>query len=89
MDEVLNFVNKKTKILLIINENQMNIAGKNICMLNQQEIAARMHCCKSKVNQIIKELVEEGYIEMLHAKGRYLITSKGYEILEKLSLYKK
>ena len=42
-----------------------------------------------KVNQIIKELIEEGYVEMLHAKGRYFITNKGYALLEKMSLEEK
>lgn len=48
-----------------------------------------MPCGKSKVNQIIRGLVEEGYVEMVHAKGRYFITNKGYELLEKMSLDEK
>ena len=40
MNEVLNFINDKTRILLIISENQLEIKGKNICPLNQQEIAS-------------------------------------------------
>ena len=77
MNEVLNF----------ISENQLEIKGKNICPLNQQEIASLAHCGKLKANQIIKELIEEGYLEMIHAKGRYLITAKGYVLLEKMSLF--
>ncbi len=87
MNEVLNFVNEKTKVLLIFKENQIEIEGKSICPLNQQEIASLVPCGKLKVNQIIKDLIEEEYVEMVHAKGRYLITSKGYELLEKMSLY--
>ena len=67
--------------------NQLEIKGKNICPLNQQEIASLAHCGKLKANQIIKELIEEGYLEMIHAKGRYLITAKGYVLLEKMSLF--
>ena len=89
MNEVLNFVNEKTKVLLIIRENQLEIEGKNICPLNQQEMAVLVPFCKLKVNQIIKELIEEGYVEMLHAKGRYFITNKGYALLEKMSLEEK
>ena len=89
MNEVLNFVNEKTKVLLIVRENQLEIEGKNICPLNQQEIASLVPCGKLKVNQIIRELVEEGYVEMVHAKGRYFITNKGYELLEKMSLDEK
>ena len=87
MNEVLNFINDKTRILLIISENQLEIKGKNICPLNQQEIASLAHCGKLKANQIIKEFIEEGYLEMIHAKGRYLITAKGYVLLEKMSLF--
>ena len=83
MNEVLNFINDKTRILLIISENQLEIKGKNIC----PEIASLAHCGKLKANQIIKELIEEGYLEMIHAKGRYLITAKGYVLLEKMSLF--
>ena len=89
MNEVLNFVNEKTKVLLIIRENQLEIEGKNIWRLNHQEMAVLVPCGKLKVNQIIKELIEEGYVEMLHAKGRYFITNKGYALLEKMSLEEK
>lgn len=89
MNEVLSFVNDRTKILLILSENQLEIDGKCICPLNQQEIASLVPCGKLKVNQTMKELIEEGYVEMVRAKGRYCITSKGYELLEKMSLYEK
>ena len=55
MNEVLNFVNEKTKVLLIVRENQLEIEGKNICPLNQQEIASLVPCGKLKVKQIIRE----------------------------------
>lgn len=87
MNEVLSFVNEKTKVLLIFKENKLEIDGKNICPLNQQEIASLVPCGKPKVNQIIKELIEAGYVEMVHAKGRYFVTNKGYELLEKMSLH--
>lgn len=86
MNEVLNFVNDKSKILLILSEHQVEIEGKLVCPLNQQEIANLVPCGKLKVNQIIKELIEESYVQMIHAKGRYIITDKGYDVLEKLSL---
>lgn len=73
MNEILNFVNDKTKVLLIFKENQLQIEGKSICPLNQQEIASLVPCGKPKVNQIIKNLIKEGYVGMLHAKGRYFI----------------
>ena len=86
MNEILGFVNKKTKILLILNDNNIEIDGRNVCPLNQQEIARLMSCGKLKVNQIIKDLIANNYVEMVHAKGRYMLTNRGKEILKKLSL---
>lgn len=86
MNEVLGFINEKTKVLMILKENQLEINGKKICPLNQQEIADLVSCGKLKANQVIKELIEQGYVEMLHSKGRYLVTEKGNEVLRKMSL---
>lgn len=86
MNEILGFVNEKTKVLVILKENQLEIDGKYICPLNQQEIADLIPCGKLKANQIIKELVEQGYVAMLHSKGRYLVTEKGNDVLRKMSL---
>ena len=86
MKEVLNFVNEKTRILLILNEKQVEIDGENVCPLNQQEIATLIQCGKAKTNQLIKELTEEGYIRMVHAKGRYIVLEKGYQMLDRMSL---
>lgn len=86
MKDVLNFVNEKTKILLVLKEKQVEIDGKMVCPLNQQEIASLINCGKVKTNQLMKELAEEKYIQMAHAKGRYIILDKGYDMLEKMSL---
>ena len=86
MNDVLHFVNEKSKILLVLKERQVEIDGKMVCPLNQQEIATLIECGKVKTNQLMKELVEEGYIQMVHAKGRYIILKKGYELLKKISL---
>lgn len=86
MNEILGFVNEKTKVLIILKENQLPIDGKSICPLNQLEIANLVPCGKLKVNQILKELIDDGYVEMLHMKGRYIVTAKAYEVLKKLSL---
>ena len=86
MNDILNFVNEKTKILLVLKEKQVEIDGKMVCPLNQQEIASLIECGKVKTNQLMKELIEEGYIQMVHAKGRYFILEKGHQLLEKLSL---
>lgn len=86
MNEILDFINEKMKILVIIKENQLEIDGKDVCPLTQQEIADLVPCGKLKVNQMIKELIGDGYVLMLHAKGRYIVTEKGKNLLKKMSL---
>lgn len=86
MNEVLEFINEKMKVLLILREYQVKIDGVKLCPLNQQEIANNVPCGKLKANQLINELIDSGYIEMMRSKGRYIITEKGYEILKKMSL---
>ena len=86
MNEVLGFVNEKMKVLLILKEHQIEIDGTSVCPLNQQEIAKQVPCGKLKANQLINELIDEGYVEMMRLKGRYTITEKGFELLKKMSL---
>ena len=86
MNEVLEFINEKMKVLLILREYQVEIDGVKLCPLNQREIANNVPCGKLKANQLINELIDSGYIEMMRSKGRYIITEKGYEILKKMSL---
>ena len=86
MNEVLGFVNDKMKVLLILKEHQVEIEGISVCPLNQQEIANQVPCGKLKANQIIKELIDDGYVEMMRINGRYIITEKGQELLKKMSL---
>jgi hypothetical protein len=52
------------------------------------ETSCRNHvpCGKLKANQLINELIDEGYIEMMRSKGRYIITEKGLGLLKKMSL---
>lgn len=86
MNEVLGFINDKMKVLLILREHQVEIEGIKLCPLNQQEIANHVPCGKLKANQLINELIDDGYIEMKRSKGRYIITEKGFELLKKMSL---
>lgn len=86
MNEVLGFINDKMKVLLILREHQVEIEGIKLCPLTQQEIANHVLCGKLKANQLINELIDDGYIEMKRSKGRYIITEKGFELLKKMSL---
>ncbi len=55
------FMNDRMKVLQIINEHQICMEENRFCPLNQQEIADLVPCSKLKANQIIRELINEGY----------------------------
>ena len=77
MGELEFFMNGRMKVLQIIYQHQINVEGNSFCPLNQQEIAELVPCSKLKANQIIRELIDEGYIEMIRSRGRYTVTEKG------------
>lgn len=83
MKELINFFNVKMKVLIVINDHMVKMDGDEFCPLSQQEIASLVPCGKVKANQIINELIKEGYIETIRTKGRYCLTSEGKEILYK------
>ncbi len=75
------FMNDRMKVLLIINEHQIFIEENSFCPLNQQEIADLVPCSKLKANQIIRDLINEGYVDMMRSRGRYVVTQKAEKIL--------
>lgn len=77
------FINNRMKILLIVKEHQIKIEDRCFCPLNQQEIAELVPCSKLKANQILNELINEGYIKMIRRKGRYVLSKKGEELVNK------
>ena len=84
MSEIFNFINEKMKVLLVISENSMELDGIKVCPLDQQEIANQVPCGKPKVNQIIRELTKEGYVETMRIKGRYILTGKAEVLIKGL-----
>ena len=72
------------RVLIVINNHIAKVEEEEFCPLSQQEIASLVPCGKVKANQIINELIKEGYIETLRIKGRYSLTLKGKEILKKI-----
>lgn len=84
MKELSIFFNEKMKVMIIINEHLIEMDGESFCPLNQNEIASLIPCGKVKANQMINELIKEGYIDTLRLKGRYCLTDRGKEILNKL-----
>lgn len=83
MGELDFFMNDRMKVLQIINQHQISVEGNRFCPLNQQEIADLVPCSKLKANQIIRELIDAGYVEMIRSRGRYIVTKKANIVLEK------
>lgn len=77
MGELEFFMNNRMKVLQIINHHQICVEGTSFCPLNQQEIADLVPCSKFKANQIIRELIDAGYIGRIRSRGRYIVTEKG------------
>lgn len=76
------FVNDRFKVLEILNQYQMQVQEAKFSPLTQQEISEILHCSKAKINQIINELIDSGYIEFYNnTKGRYVITNKANKVL--------
>lgn len=84
MENIKDFINDKMKVLLVINEHLVDIEGIKMCPLNQNELANEIGCSKVKVNGLLRELIDSGYIET-PKKGRYVLTSNANEIIKKLS----
>lgn len=81
MNEVLLFVNKKIKLSPVLKKPQFEVECRSICSLCQQNIANLMQNGKQKVKRIIQELMEDGYGEMIHTEGCYIIAPKRYQLL--------
>ncbi len=81
MGELDFFMNDRMKVLQIIYQHQISVEGNSFCPLNQQEIADLVPCSKLKANQIIRELIDAGYVEMIRSRGRYILTEKAENTL--------
>lgn len=64
------FMNDRMRILQMINEHQICTEENGFCPLNQREIADLVPCSKRKVHQMIRALINEGYIDMMRSRGR-------------------
>jgi len=75
------FMNEKMTIMKIINQYQTEVDGIFFCPLSQQKIADLVPCSKLKVNQVMKELIDNGYVIMLRKRGRYTTTKNAKMII--------
>ena len=52
--------------------------------VTQEELASLLKWSKTKVNKILNEVIEAGYVSVFSGtKGRYQITEKGFEAIKK------
>lgn len=78
------FVNDKYRVLECMAQRQIVVSGKSIVKLSQQEIADILGFTKTKVNSIIRELKEYGYITQVNVRGKYALTEKANTEIQKM-----
>ncbi|MCR5771414.1 MAG: helix-turn-helix domain-containing protein [Butyrivibrio sp.] len=75
------FLNDKYKLLKLLYDNQTLVLNKKVIPLTQQEISEALGMSKAKVNSLIGDLQENGYIA-LETRGKYLLLEKGILMVE-------
>lgn len=79
------FSNDRFKILQCMSERQIEVNGKIIVPLSQQDIADMVQLSKKKVNAIIGELKENGYIIQKNpTRGKYVLTEKAHHVVNQI-----
>ncbi len=79
------FSNDRYRVLQCMVERQIDVKGKNIVPLSQQDIADVVQFSKKKVNTIIGELKENGYVQQQSStRGKYLLTNKAVQAVAKI-----
>ena len=77
-----DFANDLYLVLEILNTHQIEVEGERYVPLSQQEIAALADCSRPKINQLMKELVDHGYVQVYHKmRGKYQLTPAGAKVL--------
>ena len=78
------FLNDKGRVLKCMAARQISVNGEMIIKLSQQEIADILGFTKPKVNSIIGELKKAEYLIQRSARGKYALTTKAIEELNKM-----
>lgn len=81
------FGNDKYKVLSCMAQRQIAVNNNLIVKLSQQEISSIVNLSKVKVNAIISELKENGYITQRSTRGQYMITDKVPKELFEISTF--
>ena len=85
MNKIEFFTNDRYLVLKTLYEHQIEINNAEICPITQQEIADSLGCSKAKVNMVLNELIDSGYVQIYkNTKGRYVLTEEAKKIMKKL-----
>ena len=79
------FVSNYYSILEIINKYETTVSGNTFSPVLLDEIARDLDTTRQNISKQMDYLVENGYVERL-IKGRWKITKKGKEVINKYSL---
>lgn len=72
------------KTLEILYDSLVNINNEKIAVITQVEISERLGLSKITVNSIFKELREDGLVSPHKVIGRYRLSDKAIEIVQKM-----
>jgi biotin operon repressor len=79
------FTNDRFKVLQCMANRQIQVKDVVIVPLSQQDIADIVKLSKKKVNTIITELKDSGYVvQQSPSRGKYLITEKALQAINQL-----
>lgn len=78
------FVNDRFKVLECMEQRQISVNDKSIVKLSQQEIADILGFTKTKVNNIVRDLKQNGYLMQLSPRGKYMLTDTAYEEINRI-----
>lgn len=80
-----NFTNNKYKLLNLMLKNQIVVNNDEYVPLSQDEIIKELHISKQSLNGLLKELISLNCIINYKQKyGKYAVTQKGKEIIQKI-----
>lgn len=74
------FLNDSYKLLRLLYDNQTKVLDKKVVPLTQNEIGTELGMSKAKVNSLIGQLQNEGYISM-ETRGRYMLSDKALMLI--------
>lgn len=76
------FANDKYKILKVTFDNEIQVNNDTYTNLNQQEMADIVKFSKKKVNILLNELIDDGFIEKFNnLRGKYKLTTQGKKVV--------